>query len=122
MSEQHTGPNTAYNAEVRRIAEVLAMAEYKKVKYTLISWEYLSEAALVNNYDFTGCDYRKQKSVLIDNKMEEAHAMVAEMEKAARLAYEHCDTEPVFNPIGIEQHLIERGLIPASAQEGGKDA
>lgn len=34
-------------------------------------------------------------------------------EKSARAAYEHCNTEPVFNPIGIEKHLIERGLIPA---------
>lgn len=32
----------------------------------------------------------------------------------ARLAYDHCNTEPVFNPIGIDKHLTERGLIDPS--------
>ncbi|SEV88673.1 hypothetical protein SAMN05428988_0131 [Chitinophaga sp. YR573] len=119
----------SYDSEVRRIAEILAMIEYKKCKWVLMTWDQLTEATINPDYDFVGIDYyMAKKQELIDCKMEEAHVMIAEINTAHYKGYvtglSAKDQFPLDDEISIVSRsqyylatLIKRGLIPSSANK-----
>lgn len=116
-------PVTAYDAEVRRIAEVLAKWRYIK---EFVLWAELQEA-IGKQWDKCEKIEQREKEMYINSKMEEARAMVAEMAEVFKTAYmiadpSYADTDHVgfYNSIGeytegnsLHYSMVERGLIPA---------
>ncbi len=107
-NELQTDLNAVYNAEVRRIAEIIAHTPYNPEKWAGI--EHFGEQV---------------KERLVDLKMEEARAMVAEMAKVAkdfhhagwvnRGAYDHPAHAAKVGQ--LDYLLIKRGLIPSPEKE-----
>lgn len=113
MSEQHTDPNAEYNVEVRRIAEVLAKWRYIK---DFVLWEELSEV-LGKQWDECEKIDKREKEMCITSKMEEARAMVAEMDKVfilGALGSNKLEEADHFIQDAVNAERIKRGLIPAT--------